>query len=241
MPWLALLPRPPVLLVWLPSPPQHASMRPRSILPKHSRSLRSPRLSRLSSQNSPQPTQLSSFRRARAHQRGLHRSFCPMARSTPLPQQLYPPSANAAKPVTPELPGLSDTKLRFFNGRPVRAARSIRMLVTAYSPDERSCPGTADNITASLHHVATNDFRSVAADTRILPLGSMITIDGYDSGRIVPVLDRGGAIKGNRLDVLFPTHEQALKWGKRWINVTVWQYADGQARCDWRAYRDNRN
>ena len=30
----------------------------------------------------------------------------------------------------------------------------------------------------------------------------MISVPGCDKGRIVPVLDKGGAIKGARLDVL---------------------------------------
>jgi hypothetical protein len=42
------------------------------------------------------------------------------------------------------------------------------------------------------------------------------------------VLDRGGAIKGNRLDVLYATHEQAQKWGRQTLEVTVWEYADGK-------------
>lgn len=135
----------------------------------------------------------------------------------------------------------ADLSTRWFNGRPVRAARTMTMVVTAYSPDAISCPGTADNITASLHHVQTNGFRSVAADSRILPLGSMISVPGYDDGQIVPVLDRGGAIKGRRLDVLYPTHNQARKWGVQTLKVTVWEYADGLPAGNWRAQRDGRN
>ncbi len=44
---------------------------------------------------------------------------------------------------------------------------------------------------------------------------------------MVPVLDRGGVIKGHRLDVLFPTHEAAMQWGVRRLEVTIWNYADG--------------
>jgi 3D (Asp-Asp-Asp) domain-containing protein len=144
----------------------------------------------------------------------------------------------ASKPA--ELPGIADTSIRYFNGRPVRPARTIMMTVTGYSPDARSCGDSADGVTASLHRVETNNFKLVAADTRILPLGSMLTIPGYDSGNVVPVLDRGGAIKGNRLDLLFPTHEQARQWGVRRIKVTVWEYADGGAKTDWRKVRDSK-
>ena len=81
---------------------------------------------------------------------------------------------------------------------------------------------------ASGYSVRTNGMRLVAADTTLLPFGSMLSIPGYDDGMIVPVLDRGGAIKGNRLDVLFPTHEQALQWGVQHLDVTIWEYADGK-------------
>jgi len=67
----------------------------------------------------------------------------------------------------------------------------------------------------------------VAADPRVLPLGSLVSVPGYDGGSVVPVLDTGGAIKGNRLDVLYPTHEVAVLWGVQEIDVTVWDYADG--------------
>lgn len=134
----------------------------------------------------------------------------------------------AAKPDSKMARLLADPSVRFFDGRPVRPAKKMWMTVTGYSPDERSCPGTADNLTSTLHHVTTNGFKLVAADPRVLPYGSMLTIDGYDNGQIVPVLDCGGAIKGRRLDLLFPTHEQARKWGRKRILVTVWEYVDGK-------------
>jgi len=136
--------------------------------------------------------------------------------------------------------GSHSLETRWFDGRPVRPARTIWMTVTAYSPDARSCPGSDDGITSSLHHVSTNNMKLVAADTRLLPLGSMVSVPGYDTGRIVPVLDRGGAIKGKRLDVLFATHEEARKFGVRRLAVTVWEYADGEGSGDWRKVRDSR-
>lgn len=126
---------------------------------------------------------------------------------------------------------------KFFDGRPVRVAKTIEMIVTAYSPDARSCAGSDDDLTATLHHVTTNGFKLVAADPRVLGYGSMLSIPGYDQGRIVPVLDCGGKIKGNRLDVLFPTHEEARKWGVRKIKVNVYEYADGKPKTNPRKVR----
>lgn len=120
-----------------------------------------------------------------------------------------------------------DTEIRYFNGRAVRPAKTLWMTVTGYSPDERSCGKWADGITASNKSVWTNAMQLVAADTRILPFGSLLSIDGYAGDQIVPVEDRGGAIKGMRLDLLYPTHEEALQWGIKHMPVTVWEYVEG--------------
>ena len=118
-------------------------------------------------------------------------------------------------------------EIRWFNNRPIRQARILKMKVTAYSPDEKSCGKHADGITASGYSVWTNAMKLVAADTDMLPFGTLLSIPGYDNANIVPVLDRGSAIKGNRLDVLYPTHEAALEWGVQELDVIVWEYADG--------------
>lgn len=83
--------------------------------------------------------------------------------------------------------------------------------VSAYCPCERCCGVWADGITASGHVIKPGD-RFVAADKRF-EFGQMFVIPGY--GR-VPVLDRGGAIKGFRLDLYFDTHQEALRWGVKY-------------------------
>jgi len=127
---------------------------------------------------------------------------------------------------TNEASASQPTAVRYFNGRPIKPLRTVWMKVTAYSPDARSCDQWADGVTASNKSIWTNGMKLVAADTRQLPLGTMLSIPGYDAGATVPVLDRGGAIKGNRLDVLFPSHNEALQWGVKRLPVTIWQYAD---------------
>lgn len=116
--------------------------------------------------------------------------------------------------------------VRWFNGRKARPVRTVWITVTAYSPDHRSCGEYADGVTASNKSIWTNSMKLVAADTSILPMGTMLSIPGYDNGAIVPVLDRGGAIKGARLDALFPSHAEALEWGVQRLPVTIWEYAD---------------
>lgn len=119
-------------------------------------------------------------------------------------------------------------EIRWYDGRPIRPKKTIVMTVTAYSPDERSCGDSADGYTASGYSVWTNGMKLVAADADLLPFGALVSVPGYDGGTVVPVLDRGGAIKGKRLDVLYPTHERARQWGVQKLEVTIWEYADGK-------------
>ena len=118
----------------------------------------------------------------------------------------------------------------FFDGRPIRPVRTLHMRVTAYSPDERSCGRYADGITASGLSVLTNAGNLVAADTELLPFGSLVSIPGYACGDVVPVLDSGSAIIGARLDVLHPVHEQAMSWGVRMLEVQIWEYSDEEGQ-----------
>ena len=105
--------------------------------------------------------------------------------------------------------------------RPQPRTRVIEMEVTAYCPCKKCCGPKAQGITASGRHVSHNDGRFVAADTRILPFHTKLVIPGYAAGEPVPVLDRGGAIKGKKLDVFFDSHQTALQWGRRKVQVTV--------------------
>ncbi|MFW5936789.1 MAG: 3D domain-containing protein [Desulfosalsimonas sp.] len=61
---------------------------------------------------------------------------------------------------------------------------------------------------------------TIAADTRYHAFGTRMYIPGYGYG---VVEDRGSAIKGpNRLDVFYKSHHEALQWGRRKVNVTIY-------------------
>ena len=84
--------------------------------------------------------------------------------------------------------------------------------VTAYCPCEKCCGKWADGFTAS----GKPAVGKIVAAPPIFPFGTRMYIPQY--GQAV-VQDRGGAITGNRLDVLFPTHEEALQWGVKYLKV----------------------
>lgn len=112
-----------------------------------------------------------------------------------------------------------------FDYKPIRPVQTRTMKTTAYSPDERSCGKWADGITASGKSVWMNGGRLLAAD-RAIPYGTIMTVPGYNNGKPVQVWDRGGAIKGNRLDLLYPTHDTAKQWGVQDLPVVFWEYVD---------------
>jgi 3D (Asp-Asp-Asp) domain-containing protein len=105
----------------------------------------------------------------------------------------------------------------------IATKRTIRMEVTAYCPCVKCCGPKAQGITASGKHVSHNGGKFVAADTSVLPFGTRLVIPGYANEQAVEVADRGGAIKGNKLDLFFPSHEAALVWGRQMVEVTVIQ------------------
>jgi 3D (Asp-Asp-Asp) domain-containing protein len=106
-------------------------------------------------------------------------------------------------------------------GRAPRRVATLRMEVTAYCPCTKCCGPLAQGVTASGRLVSHNAGKFVAADTGILKFGTRLEIPGYHDARPVEVIDRGGAIKGYKLDVYFPTHEEALLWGRKMLDVNV--------------------
>ena len=98
--------------------------------------------------------------------------------------------------------------------------RSTVYLVTAYCPCEKCCGRWADGLTASGRPVTSHGGRFVAGPPE-LPFGTLVRVPGYAGGDAVPVLDRGGRITGRQLDVFFPTHQEALAWGRRALAVEI--------------------
>lgn len=89
------------------------------------------------------------------------------------------------------------------------------MLATAYEPGPRSCGRYADGYTAIGMKAEPG---VVAVDPRIIPLKTKLYVEGYGPAIAADV---GAAIKGYRIDLLFATVEEALRYGRRWVKVYV--------------------
>ena len=99
--------------------------------------------------------------------------------------------------------------------------QTVRMRVTAYCACRKCCGKFADGITACGHKIRRGD-TFAAADKRY-SFGTEMIVDGYNKGKPIKVLDRGGAIRGNKLDVFFNSHRKARQWGVKYIDVKVHQ------------------
>ena len=77
------------------------------------------------------------------------------------------------------------------------------------------CCGKTDGITASSVKAVEG---VTAAMDKSIPFGTKIYIEGVGE-RIVQ--DRGGAIKGNRIDLYFDDHQSALNFGRQTKQVTI--------------------
>ncbi|MHB0943329.1 3D domain-containing protein [Paenibacillus sp. ALE1] len=67
---------------------------------------------------------------------------------------------------------------------------------------------------------------TIAADWRVLPKGTVVYIDGV--GRRV-VQDKGGAIKGHKIDVYVRTENEARQFGrKKHVKVRVIKWGDNK-------------
>lgn len=94
------------------------------------------------------------------------------------------------------------------------SGKSMTMEATAYGPDCAGCSG----ISATGMNLKSGP-KVIAVDPSVIPLGSRVWVEGY--GEAVAA-DTGGAIKGNRIDVLMKTEAQAANnWGRRTVKVKV--------------------
>ena len=86
--------------------------------------------------------------------------------------------------------------------------------ITAYCACEKCC-GKSDGITAT--GTKATQGRTVAVDPSVIPYGSVVIINGHE----YIAEDCGGGIGGTQIDMFFNSHQDALNWGRRWLDVWV--------------------
>ena len=62
---------------------------------------------------------------------------------------------------------------------------------------------------------------TIAVDPDVIPLGTELYVEGYGNGIAE---DTGSAVKGNIIDLYMDSEQQARDWGRRNVNVTIYNY-----------------
>lgn len=99
------------------------------------------------------------------------------------------------------------------------ADKWVPFTVTGYSASDPQQDTT--NLVATgfnLDHKNVKEIPIVAVDPKIIPLYSIVEIQGL--GAFIS-LDVGGAVKGNRIDILFADKDQATEFGKQTLMARV--------------------
>ncbi len=120
---------------------------------------------------------------------------------TPAPKQMAAPAPPAEKKESP-------------------SGKSVTVQATAYTADPSENGGTYGGrvLTKMGHDLTANpNMKMIAVDPNVIPLGSKVYVEGY--GEAIAG-DTGGAIKGNRIDVLVGSDSEANNWGRK-NNVEV--------------------
>lgn len=88
--------------------------------------------------------------------------------------------------------------------------------LTAYCACSKCCGKWAGGNTAS--GTTPTQGRTVAVDTSVIPFGTKLIING----NTYVAEDTGSAIKGNKIDVFFNNHQEALNFGVQYAEVFVY-------------------
>jgi 3D (Asp-Asp-Asp) domain-containing protein len=81
-------------------------------------------------------------------------------------------------------------------------------------------------ITYSGVKVKRDLYSTIAADLTVFPIGTILFIPGYGYG---VVADKGGAIKGDKLDLYYDTVDEVYeKWGKKTLDIYIVERGSGE-------------
>jgi uncharacterized protein YabE (DUF348 family) len=86
---------------------------------------------------------------------------------------------------------------------------------TAYTANCNGCSG----VTATGVNLKANpNAKVIAVDPSVIPLGTKVYVEGYG---YATASDTGGAIRGSKIDVFFPSKSQAYQWGTKRVKVKI--------------------
>lgn len=95
-------------------------------------------------------------------------------------------------------------------------------IATAYCPCEKCCGKYAKNRPNGIVYTGSGEIAkegiTIAADWTVLEPGTEVEIDGIG---VRTVHDKGSAIEGNRIDIYYESHKEALNFGIQEVQLRV--------------------
>ncbi|MGE7604788.1 ubiquitin-like domain-containing protein [Peribacillus sp. NPDC097675] len=93
--------------------------------------------------------------------------------------------------------------------------REIYVSSTAYTA---SCQGCSGVTSTGVDLKSNPNAKIIAVDPSVIPLGSKVYVEGYG---YATAADKGGAIKGNKIDVFFSSKNDAYRWGVKKVKIRL--------------------
>ncbi|HDX9598708.1 TPA: SH3 domain-containing protein [Bacillus cereus] len=130
-------------------------------------------------------------------------------------------NVESSKPVAKEKPAAKPVAKSTETSAPT-GGREITVEATAYTADPSENGSYGGRVLTAMGHdlTANPNMKVIAVDPKVIPLGSKVWVEGY--GEAIAG-DTGGAIKGNRIDVLVGSDGSANSWGRKSVKVKVIQ------------------
>ncbi|MFJ7860097.1 ubiquitin-like domain-containing protein [Peribacillus sp. NPDC097206] len=95
------------------------------------------------------------------------------------------------------------------------SGKEIYVSSTAYTA---SCHGCSGVTSTGVDLKSNPNAKIIAVDPSVIPMGSKVYVEGYG---YATAADKGGAIKGNRIDVFFSSKNDAYRWGVKKVKIRV--------------------
>ncbi len=137
-----------------------------------------------------------------------------------------PTSDATAEPAAPAASKDAEASQAAKPGQPPSESAKTDLTDEAAAPEEPALPAQVFTATAySLRgRTASGKLVSrglIAADHRVLPLGTRVRLDaGSYSGEYL-VADTGGSVRGRKIDIWVPNNGEAMQFGRRAVKLTV--------------------
>ncbi|MBJ8188866.1 SH3 domain-containing protein [Bacillus cereus] len=130
-------------------------------------------------------------------------------------------AAKAREAAKPQKPATQQPVAKETETSAPSSSRELRVEATAYTADPLENGYKAgDQVKSAMGHnlTANPNMKLIAVDPSVIPLGSKVWVEGYG---VAIAGDTGGAIKGNKIDVLMPDKGTSSNWGRKTVTVKV--------------------